>query len=320
MAEKLDLIILFPVYNDWESLYKLLNSIESMEKSQSIKGLSYLVVDDCSSQPPDKGSFEKFKDLEIVELTQNLGHQRAIAIGLSHIANEKECDAVIVMDSDGEDRPEDINRLAESLSGSNGSKIIFAGRKKRQEGLIFRFLYGIYKLFFRVLTGKPISFGNFCIIPKGLLQKLVYRSELWNNFAGGVIRSKLPFDKIPTTKGRRLAGKSKMNIVSLIIHGLGAITVHIDVVAVRLLIVVIGLISIMFAGIFLVVLIKLVTVIALPGWASLITVGLASILAQAFVMLCVLVFIVLNYRNQRLFIPKYDYKNFISDHGKNVQP
>ena len=183
-----------------------------------------VIVDDCSSQDLEHLVAFRGQQVQIVRLYRNLGHQRAIAIGLSYIAKEVSCEKVIVMDADGEDAPKDINALV-AASEQSPDRIVFAQRTKRQESFTFRFFYGIYKFIFRQLTGKVITFGNFSLIPQRRLQNLVRVSEIWNNFPGGIIRSRIPYVAIPTERGKRLAGESKMNFVSLVLHGLSTISV-----------------------------------------------------------------------------------------------
>lgn len=221
-------VILIPVYNDWESLSLLLIKINTITK-RLVGDFRYVIIDDSSTDKISTLSLPNI-DIEIVELIRNVGHQKAIAIGLSYVNEKIKPRQVIVMDADGEDCPEDISRLLETSSNFE-NRIIFAKRIKQTEGIRFRFLYFLYKVLFEQLTGKPIRFGNFCLIPAETLQKVVFLSEIWNHFAGGLIRSKFPYQTIPTERGHRLAGASKMNYVGLIMHGLSAISVHIDLVS-----------------------------------------------------------------------------------------
>jgi len=120
-------------------------------------------------------------------------------------------DNVVVMDSDGEDRPIDINKLIESLDNNNSDKIIFAKREKRSEGFIFKFFYQIYKVIFYALTTQKLDFGNFSCIPRQFLSKVVSIPEIWNHYSGGIIKSKIPYVAVGTDRGNRYHGTSKMN-------------------------------------------------------------------------------------------------------------
>jgi hypothetical protein len=181
-----NLIIVIPVYNDWESLSILISEIDKA----ALVGEFYphlVVIDDGSVEPNDKAHLEEnylnhIKQIDIIHLVRNLGHQKAIALGLAYVNSNSKFDQIVIMDSDGEDRPENIiHFLDENYRLPN--TIIFGERTRRSEGLFFRFFYNIYKLGFSFLTGKRISFGNFCIIPAHLLKRIINLPEIWNHFA-----------------------------------------------------------------------------------------------------------------------------------------
>lgn len=244
-----------------------------------------------------------------MRLYRNLGHQKAIAIGLSYVAEHMQTDKVIVMDADGEDAPGDINKLA-ARSIEEPDKIIFAERNKRTEGFLFRFFYVIYKYVFKLLTGKVITFGNFSLVPQSRLQNLVRVSEIWNNYPGGVIKSRIPYDSVLTNRAKRLAGESKMNFVSLVLHGLSAISVMVDTTAVRILIFSIFMSAVAIGFIFFILFLKLIGN-ATPGWASTLGSTLMILMLQSFLISLFLVFMVLQYRSQQHFIPAVHYRDFV---------
>jgi hypothetical protein len=174
---------------------------------------------------------------------------------------------VVVMDCDGEDRPEDVVALVQKANSVDAG-IVCAQRTKRSEALSFKIFYAFYKFIFRLMTGKVIDFGNFMLIKKGSLISLVHHPSLWNHLAATVVQSRVPIERLATQRGKRFFGKSKMNFVSLLIHGLSAISAFFDVFLVRLLF---GIGIVMF-GAFVatlaVVLIRLFTELAIPGWAT----------------------------------------------------
>jgi hypothetical protein len=268
------------------------------------------VVDDCSSKDRTE-PFVPFggKAIQVLRLYRNLGHQKAIAIGLSYVAENIDCDKVIVMDADGEDAPSDINKLVQRSLEVPGN-IIFAQRNKRTENFIFRFFYVIYKGLFKLLTGKVITFGNFSLIPQRRLQNLVRVSEIWNNYPGGIIKSRIPYDSIPTDRATRLAGESKMNFVSLVLHGLSTISVLVDTTAVRILIFSIFMSGLAVAFIIIILFLKLIGN-ATPGWASTLGSTLIILMLQSFLISLFLVFMVLQYRSQQHFIPAIHYRDFV---------
>jgi hypothetical protein len=213
------------------------------------------------------------------------------------------------MDADGEDAPGDINKLA-ARSIEKPGKIIFAERNKRTEGILFRSFYVIYKYVFKLLTGKVITFGNFSLVPQSRLQNLVRVSEIWNNYPGGIIKSRIPYDSVLTNRAKRLAGESKMNFVSLVLHGLSAISVMVDTTAVRILIFSIFMTGIAIAFIFFILFLKLIGN-ATPGWASTLGSTLMILMLQSFLISLFLVFMVLQYRSQQHFIPAVHYRDFV---------
>jgi polyisoprenyl-phosphate glycosyltransferase len=303
-------IIVIPQFNDWEALNLLIRKINEDLKKEILEQSTLLIVDDCSSRNQSAPFVEfKGKQIKLLRLYRNLGHQKAIAIGLSYVAEHLDATRTIVMDADGEDAPSDINDLvAKSLL--EPEKIIFAQRNKRTENFIFRFFYLIYKMVFKMLTGKVITFGNFSIIPKQRLQNLVRVSEIWNNYPGGVIKSRIPYSSIPTNRATRLAGESKMNFVSLILHGLSAISVMIDTTAVRILIFSIFMSGVAVSFIILILFLKIIGN-ATPGWASTLGSTLMILMLQSFLISLFLVFMVLQYRSQQHFIPAIHYRDFV---------
>ncbi len=306
MAEQV--VILTPVFNDGESLNILLHELAVSLKVFGDSKFSVLVVDDGSSDNLNIKAPSPFS-LQILHLQRNIGHQKAIAIGLAYIKENLPCDKVLVMDSDGEDRPEDAVALLHK-SANNGDKIIFAHRKSRQEGKGFRFFYRLYKFAFRILTGEKIAFGNFLLLPKTQLDKAVYYSEIWNHIAGGIIKTGLHYTSIHTDRGKRYAGKSKMNFHSLLIHGLGAIAVFIEIIASRLLIFSLVLIGISLLAILALVGIRSFTDLAIPGWTSTVVSAMLIILLQSFLLSLFTIFLYLSSQSQRKFIPARHYKDY----------
>src|SRR5262249_49894452 len=161
---------------------------------------------------------------------RNLGHQRAIAIGLTYLYVTHQHDAVIVMDGDGEDRPADVLALIERSEAGGGSRVVFAQRKRRSEGVAFQFGYLAFRAVHRVLVGRGVEVGNFSLVPRAALARLVSVSELWNHYAAAVYQARIPLEMIPTTRGERIAGQSRMNWIALVMHGLSAVSVYSDVV------------------------------------------------------------------------------------------
>lgn len=305
------IIILMPVYDDAATLNKLLPELETAMKTVPGSTFSVLVINDGSTYPLVIQKPATFP-VQVLHLQRNIGHQKAIAIGLAYIKVNLKCDKVLVMDSDGEDRPEDAAILVEN-SKTTSEKIIFGYRHSRQEGKRFRFFYGLFKVAFRILTGKKIAFGNFLVIPCSLLEKVVYYSEIWNHIAGGIIKTGLPYISVATHRGKRYAGKSKMSFSSLFMHGLGAIAVFIEIIAGRLLVISLVLIGISLAAILAMVGIRIFTDLAIPGWTSTLVTAMLIVLLQSFLLSLFTIFLYLSSQSQRKFIPVHHYKDYTGE-------
>lgn len=310
------LVVLMPVRDDWQSAAVLIRQIDSTLRSHGC-GVEILVVDDGSRQRCDASDFGApyvtIHAIHVLRLRRNLGHQRAIAVGLAHIQATRQLDAVIVMDADGEDTPEGMVRLLETYSRDQGAKAVFAERARRLESLQFRVYYHIYRVLHRILTGINVRVGNFSVLPAEYLPTLVALSELWNHYAAAVFRSKLYFTTTPISRGARIAGKSRMKFVDLVSHGLSAISVFSDVVGVRLLVA--SLVGSLLAliALFVVVAIRLWTNLAIPGWATYASGVLIIIMVQFITMAICFTFFMLSNRTNLGFVPLRDYSLFVTD-------
>jgi polyisoprenyl-phosphate glycosyltransferase len=286
------ILILTPVFNDWTCLALLIATLEHVLRENRIQA-KVLVVDDGSTAGPgdhrlQNEKYQAIRAVEVLELRRNLGHQRAIAIGLAYIEEHETCDTVVVMDSDGEDNPADVPRMLQAYRDEGGRKIVFAERSQRSESALFRVSYKLYKLAYKLLTGRTVRFGNFSVVPRRCLTSLVAVSEMWNHYAAAVLKSRQPLCMISTQRGKRLHGEPKMNFVGLVIHGLSAISVDSDLVGVRLLVVSLALIALAFVGL------------------------ISVLLFQTIMFAVIFSFITLSGRNLSFFLPKRDYVHFVS--------
>jgi hypothetical protein len=309
------LALITPVLNDWESLALLIDRIATLYDSATLE-LFVLVIDDGSTDPLAEEPLKTtegscVKSIEIQRLATNLGHQRAIAVGLVTVASWDHVDGVLVMDSDGEDRPEEIAALV-NAARSRPDTIILAQRTKRSERLTFKIGYGLYKLVFWALTGQRVSSGNFSLVPAGCLKSLIYMPTLWNNIPATLIRSRFPVRSVPTIRGKRYAGQPKMNLISLVTHGLSATSVYVDVIFVRLLLASAGLILLTLVGGVSVLLYKLFTDLATPGWATTVVSSLAVILLQTMVFMVGITLMLLGGRTGYAFVPALDSTRFVA--------
>jgi glycosyltransferase involved in cell wall biosynthesis len=311
-----NLSVVVPVYNDWTSLRVLLDRLNEVAKAPGPR-IFVTIVDDGSTEPMDDSlgdlsALTSLLGVEVVHLAVNVGHQRAIAIGLCVAVEDHNLDAVVVMDGDGEDPPESIASLLESVAGRKDFCIV-AQRRRRMERLSFKISYLVYKAVFRLVTGKEISFGNFSLTSRGYLRRLVMISELWNNLPAAILRSRLPVDKVPIDRGSRYSGSSKMNFISLIVHGLSGISVYADTIFVRLLLLTIFLFTFTIVSIATLLFIRIFhPQYATPGWATTVSFGMIIILMQVFFTTVSSILMLLNSRVQRLVLPIQEYRHYVA--------
>jgi glycosyltransferase involved in cell wall biosynthesis len=308
-------MILVPAYEDWSSLVLLLDEIEKCLAARENR-VTILVVDDASTEKPPDALFQQrnaVSTVKVLRLKVNLGHQRAIAIGLAYIHSHLSCDKIIIMDADGEDRPEDLNTLLRTSAQEEDRYVIFAQRAARSESWLFQTFYAGYRVLFRILTGRSIRFGNFSLVPQYLLGRIVAMQDIWNNYPAALVKARIPFRTVACDRGTRLAGKSKMGLVSLILHGLGAISVYNEVFGARSLI---ASMIVMFAALVLgiiAVVVRLATNLAIPGWATF-AVGLSIVgVLQAVTLSVFFIFLILHSRNTVSFVPGRDYQYYVAE-------
>lgn len=316
-SKPLRVVVLMPLRDDWVASAQLIRQIDktTLEGDREIR-LDVVLVDDCSLEMCKSTAFQfpfrAVQEIRVVRLRRNLGHQRAIAIGLAHVQQTAARDAVIVMDADGEDTAEGMLRLIDAYLELGATQAVFAERSRRAESRLFRLFYQLYKTLHRALTGLGVKVGNFSILPWGYLDTLVVLAETWNHYAAAVFRSKLPFTTTPIPRGYRIAGESRMSFVSLIAHGLSAISVFADVVGVRLLIASLTGFVLAGMGIALVTGIRLFTSLAIPGWATYAAGTMAIILIQCLTIAASFTFFMLSSRTNMGFIPLRDHALFIA--------
>ncbi len=219
------IIILIPVYNDWKSLNMLLSKINESIKSFSEINFECLIVNDSSTiQPSDLKKPSGFEIVELLNMRENRGHARCNAFGIRYIFQNKKFDHLILMDGDGEDRPEEIESLIKKIK-ENPNISVVAKRVKRSEGPFFQFLYQLHKFVTLIFTGQHINFGNYSILTRGDVEKLHSKASLWSSFSGSVKKNLKPLNEINSIRGLRYFGPSQMSLFKLIIHSLSIIAV-----------------------------------------------------------------------------------------------
>ena len=226
-------IILIPLFNDWKSVSKLLNEINSQVINWNAD-VSVIIVNDASTEARSglESNYKKIKSVKILNMKENRVHQRCIASGLKYICENEDFDRVIVMDADGEDRPEELNDFFNKAQ-ENSKMTITGNRFKRSEGIVFKILYEVHKLLTLVFTGKLIKFGNFTCLPKDHVKQLIQKPYLWNSYSSSVVRTINDRTFIPSKRGLRYVLPSKINFTGLVFHSLAIISVFRNTVIIR---------------------------------------------------------------------------------------
>ena len=215
--------ILIPCFNDWKSLFKLLDNIDLQIKEINAE-FSVLVVNDCSSEemPTLKTNYKKIKSIDLVNIKKNQGHTRCFATGIKYISQNPNFDYLLLMDGDGEDRPEELPLLINTVLKKQNVSVV-AARTKRSEGIIFKSLYQFHKILTLIFTGRNMNFGHYSCLTKDDTILISNKKSLWSNFAGTAKKFINNLDSVPTERGYRYFGPSKMPLVGLVIHSLSII-------------------------------------------------------------------------------------------------
>ena len=217
--------ILIPVYNDWKSVFKVLDEINNLDLNIKFK-ISVIIINDASNHdlPDLEKKLENIDSIKVINMNINQGHTRSIAVGLKYIFDKEDFDYAIPMDGDGEDRPEEIKMFLDQAENFNG-KTFVGERIKRSENIVFKMCYQIHKLITLVFTGKSVKFGNYTCLPKATVEKLINEKATWNSFSGSLTKVESSLTPIPSIRGVRYFGPSQMSFVNLVKHSLAIISV-----------------------------------------------------------------------------------------------
>ena len=310
-------VIIVPVFDDWEAVRLLLGHLSEVAGQERLT-VGILLVNDGSIAGPPPGfaavaALPCVAEIRVLHLRGNLGHQRAIAVGVTHVALHWRCRHVVVMDGDGQDAPADVPRLLRRAAAEGDRRVVFAERIRRSESWRFRIGYHTYRFLHRLLTGHKVRVGNFSVVPYGLLNRLIIQSDLWNHYAATIFKSRTPYVLEPCPRATRLHGQSRMNYLALIVHGLSAIAVFADRVGVRLLIANLALIAGVLAAMLAVVGVRFGTDWAVPVWATTAFGHLANLLFTGIGLSVVFLFIILGSRSSAGFLPIRDYQYYIAE-------
>ena len=225
--------ILIPVFNDWQSLSKLLNNIDKVINDIDYE-ISIIIVDDASTflRHIELENISNINSIKILSMKENKGHARCIAAGLKYIFEKEEFDYVIPMDGDGEDRPVEIKEFIKSVENIPEQTVV-GERIKRSEAFIFKFCYFFHKMITLVFTGHSIKYGNFTCLTKSTVKKLINEKSTWNSFSGSLTKVEKNKISIPSIRGERYFGPSKMSFRNLLKHSLSIISVFRKTVLIR---------------------------------------------------------------------------------------
>jgi len=313
MTDAPSIAVLMPVFNDWEAASILCRQLDDACKATEHRPRVYL-VDDGSTTPPRPdlfaGPLARIASIEAICLRRNVGHQRAIALGLAYLYDQTDASAVLVMDADGEDKPEDAVTLMQRHS-VDATHVLFAARRRRFEGRLFSLGYHLYRLCHWLLTGIEVRIGNFSIVPRHLVGAIVVTSEAWSHYAASVVKARIPIVTVPMDRGARLAGRSTMNYVTLVTHGLSAISVFREVVGTRLLLASAAASVVSVAALVLLIARAVLGRITFDRLTAILTALIVLITLQALAVSFTLAFSILAGRDQSSFLPIRDYRHFL---------
>ena len=225
--------ILIPVYNDWQPVLKLLENINS-EVSKLEAEFSVIIVNDASTESRLEllANLDSLKSIQVINMNENRGHARCNATGLKYINEKEDFDYIIPMDGDGEDRPEELCLLIEKFK-EYPDTVITADRVKRSEGPVFKFCYLAHKYLTLIFTGQSIKYGNYTCLPKSIVSKMVNEPATWSSFSGSLAKIAKDRKSIPSERGTRYFGPSKMSFVNLLKHSLSIIAVFKSTLLIR---------------------------------------------------------------------------------------
>ena len=225
--------ILIPVYNDWQPVLKLLENINS-EVSKLEAEFSVIIVNDASTESRLEllANLDSLKSIQVINMNENRGHARCNATGLKYINEKEDFDYIIPMDGDGEDRPEELCLLIEKFK-EYPDTVITADRVKRSEGPVFKFCYLAHKYLTLIFTGQSIKYGNYTCLPKSIVSKMVNEPATWSSFSGSLAKIVKDRKSIPSERGTRYFGPSKMSFVNLLKHSLSIIAVFKSTLLIR---------------------------------------------------------------------------------------
>ncbi|HEX6602940.1 MAG TPA: glycosyltransferase [Solirubrobacterales bacterium] len=263
--------IVTPVYRDVSSFEILRSRItEVLAERAAEGGLRFVVIDDTAGQDEQVETLHRHDDVVVLRPPFNLGHQRAIVYALRKVMPRVgDDDAVVTLDADGEDWPEDLPRLLARIEGSQlQQKVALALRTRRRESLMFKAMYLLFRILFRGLTGQTVRSGNFAAMPGSLAKRMMVHPSFDLAYSSAILAFDVPIEYLPCERGQRYEGNSKMTFGRLAMHGLRMLMPFTDRIAIRALGVFVASLVLGVLLALAVAALKIVGDSAVPGWAS----------------------------------------------------
>ena len=253
--------ILIPIYNDWRSVFKLLDDINSKVSTLNDE-FSVIVVNDASTEgkPDFSADLNSLKSIQIINMRKNRGHARCNAAGLKYINEKEDFDYIIPMDGDGEDRPEELGLFIEKIKDYPDT-VVTANRVKRSEGFIFKLCYLAHKYLVFIFTGQTIKYGNYTCLPKSAVNVMVNETATWSSFSGSLAKTVKDKKFISSERGIRYFGPSKMSFINLLKHSLSIIAVFKTTLLIRSILFIIAYLFLVIEKISIITLIPVIVVI-----------------------------------------------------------
>ena len=255
------IIILIPIYNDWQSVFKLLENINTEVLTLDCE-FSVILANDASTESRSEflPNFSNLKSIQVINMRENKGHARSNATGLKHINEKEDFDYVIPMDGDGEDRPVELRLLIEKIK-EYPDIVVTANRVKRSEGFLFKLCYLVHKYLTLVFTGQNIRYGNYTCLTKSAVNAMVNEPATWSSFSGSLSKIAKDRKSIPSERGTRYFGPSKMSFINLLKHSLSIIAVFKTTLLIRSILFIIAYLFLVIEKISIITLIPVIVVI-----------------------------------------------------------
>jgi dolichol-phosphate mannosyltransferase len=207
--------IVIPIYNEEENLQNLYTRLTDAAPSWN-EDYEIVLIDDGSNDSSltmMRVMAENDSHVRIIKLSRNFGHQQAISAGIQ----EAKGDAIIIMDGDLQDPPEELYRFLDKWR--EGYDVVYAVRTKRKEGFFKKLAYSsFYRLMAAISDIEiPLDSGDFCVMDRKVVNVLVHDMPEQIRFIRGM-RAYAGFKQIGVIyeRAERAAGEVKYTFKKLV--------------------------------------------------------------------------------------------------------